>query len=120
MQQIIILKYQFSLQMAVSPTHASLVQSAPAPPMALSDVANVHLATKEMASPAKTLMSVKRFLMLATHTTESTAARTLSQVTTAYPALHVSLVLSPLEEDWSRQPPKNRFELLLTAHSCGL
>ena len=115
-----ILKHQFSLQMVVSPTHASLAQSAPAPPMALSDVADVHQATPGMASHAKTLMSVKKFLMLATHTTEFIAVRTLSQVTTACPARHVSPVLSPLEEEWSRRLPKNRFELLLTAHACGL
>lgn len=98
-----------ALLMDVSPTHASLGQNASASPMAPSNVASVHLATVETASPAKTLMSVKQSLMLATHITESIAVRTLNLVTTVCPALHVSRVLSPLEEEWKRQLLKNRF-----------
>lgn len=94
--------------MVVSPTHASLAQSAPASLMALSAVASVHSATLGMASTAKTLMSVKRFPMPAIHKTESIAVRTQSQVITVCPALCVILVLSPLGEVWNRQQLKNR------------
>lgn len=106
--------------MAVSPTHASLAQNAPASLMALSGVAGVQSATLGTASPAKTLMSVKRSLMLAIHIMESISVRTLSPDTTACPAPHVSPVLSPLEEEWNRQLLKNRFDLLLTRFACGL
>lgn len=106
--------------MAVSPVHASLAQSALASLMAPSGVASVHSATLGTASPAKTLMSVKWSLMLAIHITESIAVRTLNLVTTVCPALHVSLVLSPLEEEWNRLLLKNRFELLLARWVCGL
>lgn len=109
----------FFLQMVVCPTHASLAQSAPASLMALSGVASVHLATVGMASSARTLMSVKRSLMPATHITVSIAVRTLSLVTTVCLALHVSPVLSPSEGEWNRQLLKNRFELLLTRCVCG-
>lgn len=105
--------------MVVSPTHASPAQSAPASLMALSGVASVHLATLGTASLAKTLMSVQRSQMLAIHIMESTVVRTLSPVTTVFPAPHVSLVLSPLEEEWNRQLLKNRFELLLTRCACS-
>lgn len=98
--------------MVVSPARASLDHGAPASLMALSSVASVHLATLETASPAKTLMSVRQSLMLATHITESTSVRTPSLVTTVCPAPHVSPVLSPTEEEWNRQLLKNRFELL--------
>lgn len=104
--------------MVVSPAHASLAQNAPASPMALSGAASVHLATLGTASHAKTLTSVKRSLMLATHIMESIAVRTLNPATTACPAPHVSQVLSPLEKEWNRQLLKNRFELLLTDY-CG-
>lgn len=105
--------------MVVSPTPASLAQSASASLMALSSVESVHLATLGTASPAKTLMSVNRSPMLAIHITESTAVRTLCLVTTVCPAPHVSPVLSPLEEEWNRRLLKNRFELLLTRCACG-
>lgn len=104
--------------MVVSQTHASPAQSAPASLMAPSGVASVHLATLGMASPAKTLMSVKRFPMLAIHIMESIAVRTQNPVTTVCPAPHVSLVLSPLEEGWNRQQLKNRYELIHTYCAC--
>lgn len=51
--------------------------------------------------------------MLAIFITESTVAKTRSQVTTVFPVPRVSLVLSRLEEVWQRQLLKNRFGLLL-------
>lgn len=98
--------------MVVSPTHASPAPGAPAPLMALSSVASAHLATLAMASPAKTLTSVKQFPMLATPIMGSIAVRTQNLATTVCPARHVSLVLSPLAEGWNRQQLKNRYELL--------
>lgn len=105
--------------MVVSPTHASLAQSAPASSMAPSSVAGAHLAILVMASPAKTLTSVKRFLMLAILITGSIAVRTQNLVTTAFPAQHVSLALSHLEKEWNRQWLKNRYELSLTLCVSG-
>lgn len=102
-----------SLQMAVYPIHAFLAPSAPVLLMAPTSVASAHLATLGMALPARTLMSVKRSLMPATHITGSIAVRTLSQVITVCLVPHATLVLSPLEEEWSKPPLKNRFELLL-------
>lgn len=85
--------------MAVCPTHASLVQSALASLMAHLNVASVHLATLEMVSPVRTLMSVRRSLMPAIPITECTAVRTLSLATTVCPAPRVSPALSLLEEE---------------------
>lgn len=104
--------------MVVSPAHASLEQDASVSLMALSSVASVLLATLEMASNVKTSMSVKLFLMLAIHITESIAVRTPNPVTTVCPAQHVSLALSHLEEEWNKQLLKNRFELLLACSAC--
>lgn len=98
----------FPLQMVASPAHAFLAQSAPASPTALSSAANVLLAILGMASLAKTLMSVKQFLILATHITESIAVKTLSLVITVCPAPPASPVPSLLEEGWNRQLLRNR------------
>lgn len=111
--------YSLSLQMVVFPTHASVAQGAPASSMAPSSVASVHLAILVMASPAMTLTSVKRSLMLAILIMESIAVRTQNPVTTVFPAHHVSLALSPLEEELNRQWLKNRSELSLTLCVCG-
>lgn len=105
--------------MAVFQTHASLVQNAPAFPMAPLCVASVQLATLVMGSHARILMSAKKFQMLAILLMESITVSTLSQVTTVSPVLHVSLVLNPLEEEWNRQLLKNRFGLLFICFGFG-
>lgn len=95
--------------MVACQAHASLVQGAPASLTALSGVASVHLATKGMESPAKMLMSAKKSLMLAIPITESIVVKTQSRDTTVCPALHVTLALSLLEEEWNKPLLKNRF-----------
>lgn len=98
------------LQMVVCPTHASLAQGAPAPPMALLGAASVPSATEGMASSAKTLTSVKRFRMLAIPIMEFIAVRIRSPATTVYRVLHDSLGLSHLEGESNRPLLRNRFE----------
>lgn len=105
--------------MAVFQTRASLVQNAPASPMAPFCVASVQLATLVTGSHARILMNAKKFQMLAILLMESIAVSILSQVTTASPVLHVSLVLSPLEEELNKQLLKNRFGLLFICFGFG-
>jgi len=57
--------------------------------------------------------------MLAILIMESIVVRTLSQATTVSPAPHVSLVPSPLEEEWNKPLPKNRFALLAICSVIG-
>lgn len=104
----------FSLQMVVSPIHASLAQDAPASLMVPSSAASAHLDTEETASSVKTSMSAQRSLMLAIRITESIVVRTRSLVTTVCLVLLVSLALSHLEEELNRQLLRNRFVFLRT------
>lgn len=102
--------------MVVCPTHASLAQGAPAPPMALLGAASVPSVTEGMASSAKTLTSVKRFRMLAIPIMEFIAVRIRSPATTVYRVLHDSLGLSHLEGESNRPLLRNRFEDLPTCY----
>lgn len=97
--------------MVVFPVRASLEQSVPALQTVPSSVENVLLATLVMGLHAKTLMNAKKSQMLATLIMAFIAVRTLSQDITVTLAPRGSLVLSPTEEEWSRQPRTNRFGL---------
>lgn len=105
--------------MDACPILALLVPSVPATLMAAGSAVLVPLATVEMASSAKMLMSAKKSLMPASTTMESTGVRTQIPATTACPAHHVSLAPSPLAAVWNTPPPTNRCASPVTPAQMG-
>lgn len=105
--------------MGACPIPALLVPSVLAILMVAGNVVRVLLATVEMASSAKTSMSAKKYLMLASITMENIGARTQILATTACPAHHGSPAHSPSAEASNMPWPTNRCANLETPARMG-